>query len=204
MVESILASKCHVVVTMRSKMEYVLEPDEKGKMVPRKVGMEPIQRAGLEYEFDLVCDMDLSHLLTVSKSRCSAVDGAKVPCPGPEFMTPIITWLNEGTEPVAIPATSNGNSHPTGQLISTESTSAFAAPANPTPADYSQSMRRPCDADQQQRILGLAETVGMSLEELRAVIHKRGVDRLAMLSFDQAVDLAIKLEAVANEGNIPF
>jgi len=56
---------------MRSKMDYVLEPDVRGKMAPRKVGMAPIMRDGIEYEFTTVFDGDLDHFVTVSKDRTS-------------------------------------------------------------------------------------------------------------------------------------
>jgi uncharacterized protein YjhX (UPF0386 family) len=108
MVDTILQSPCHVITTMRSRMEYVQDLNEFGKVVGiRKVGMAPIQRPGMEYEFDLVCDMDWSHILTVSKSRCSAVADMKVERPGPAFITPVIEWLSSGTEastPVFAPA----------------------------------------------------------------------------------------------------
>lgn len=97
MVDAILQSPCHVITTMRSRMEYVQEQDERtGKVSIRKVGMSPIQRPGTEYEFDLVCDIDWSHILTVSKSRCTAVADRIVERPGPEFMQPVIEWLSSG------------------------------------------------------------------------------------------------------------
>lgn len=98
MVEAIIRCPCHVITTMRSKMEYVLEIDANGKSVPKKVGMGPVQRAGMEYEFDIVGDLDWTHILTVSKSRCSAVADAIVTKPGAEFMQPIIYWLTQGAE----------------------------------------------------------------------------------------------------------
>ena len=104
MVEAILQSGCHIIVTMRSKMEYVLEERE-GKngrtiQVPRKVGMAPVQRQGMEYEFDVVADMDTDHRMIVSKSRCTAVDGAVVLKPDGSWMTPVIDWLVSGKEAV--------------------------------------------------------------------------------------------------------
>jgi hypothetical protein len=98
MVESILRSPCHIIATMRTKMEYVLEPDNRGKMVPRKVGMAPIQRSGMEYEFDVFCDIDTSHVLTVTKTRCPELDGQIVVKPGASFVEPLIRWLNDGTQ----------------------------------------------------------------------------------------------------------
>lgn len=70
MIAAVLQAQCHVVCTMRSKTEYILEVDAKGKQVPRKVGMAPIQRAGLEYEFTVTADLDHEHTLLVDKTRC--------------------------------------------------------------------------------------------------------------------------------------
>ncbi len=39
---------------MRVKTEWVVERDEKGRNVPRAVGLQPIMRDGIEYEFDVV------------------------------------------------------------------------------------------------------------------------------------------------------
>ena len=100
MVDAILQSPLHVITCMRSRMEYVQDVDEKGKVIGiRKVGMSPIQRPGMEYEFDVVCDLDWSHILTVSKSRCSAIADLKMEKPGADFMQPVMAWL-EGGEPV--------------------------------------------------------------------------------------------------------
>lgn len=75
MVASLLQARCHVIATMRSKTEYVLETDSRGKQVPKKVGMAPIQRAGIEYEFTVTADLDIEHTLLVDKTRCRALSG---------------------------------------------------------------------------------------------------------------------------------
>ena len=49
-IEAMIRSKLHLIATMRSKMDYVVETNEKGKSVPKKVGLAPIQREGLDYE----------------------------------------------------------------------------------------------------------------------------------------------------------
>ena len=69
MLRAILFSKIHVIVCMRSKMEYILQENEKGKHVPQKVGMAPIMRDGVEYEFTTVFDLDIHHQAQVSKDR---------------------------------------------------------------------------------------------------------------------------------------
>jgi hypothetical protein len=97
MIDAILQSPCHVITCMRSRMEYVQEIDpQTNKVTIRKVGMAPIQRPQMEYEFDLVCDMDWAHIMKVSKSRCSVVADLQVEKPGPSFMTPVLEWLQSG------------------------------------------------------------------------------------------------------------
>jgi hypothetical protein len=106
LVDAIVSSRCHIVVTMRSKMEYALEKDEKGKSSVRKIGLAPIQREGLDYEMTLVGDMDLTHTLVVSKSRCiGAVEvGDVIEKPGAKMAEKLRTWLMAGAVPVAKPA----------------------------------------------------------------------------------------------------
>ena len=102
MIEALVAYPGHVIVTMRSKTDYVLETNDRGKQVPRKVGLKPEQREGLEYEFDIVGSMDHENTLVVSKSRAKPLTGAVVKEPTIEFGLQIKEWLEDGTavEPV--------------------------------------------------------------------------------------------------------
>ncbi len=67
-VASILHSNIHIIACMRSKTEHVLV-EIRGKSVPKKVGMAPIQRSGIEYEFTTVFDIGINHEAEVSKDR---------------------------------------------------------------------------------------------------------------------------------------
>lgn len=98
LVESMLAYPGHLIACMRTKIEYVLESDEKGRAVPRKIGTKPVQRDGIEYEFDLVADLDHQHTLTVSKTRCPSVDGDVIHRPGGAWIAPIKKWLIDGAD----------------------------------------------------------------------------------------------------------
>jgi hypothetical protein len=69
MVSAILDYPGHVVASMRSYTEWVLNG---GK--PERVGMRPEQRKGIEYEFDLAVAMDLDNRLEVLKSRCPGLN----------------------------------------------------------------------------------------------------------------------------------
>lgn len=102
MVEAIVTAQIHIICTMRSKTEYVQERDEKtGRTVIRKVGLAPVQRDGLEYEFDIVADMDHDHRLVVTKSRIPTISDLVVSKPDLAFVTPIRQWLS-GPEPISV------------------------------------------------------------------------------------------------------
>jgi hypothetical protein len=113
MVEAMVACKAHLLVTMRSKMEYVQEKDERtGKTTIRKVGMAPVQRDGLEYEFDVVGDMTQDNLFIVTKSRCSALAGKEFDKPGANVATPLLAWLDDGAEKAPSPASRPAQTEP--------------------------------------------------------------------------------------------
>lgn len=112
LVDAILQSPAHVIVTMRTKMEYALETDGNGKTKVRKLGMAPIQREGMEYEFSVVFDVDQErHLAKATKDRTSLFDGQP-----PELLTPahgakFREWMESGaaTPPPVVTNGANGD-----------------------------------------------------------------------------------------------
>jgi hypothetical protein len=94
LVEAMLQSPCHIIATMRSKMEYT-QVTENGKTVVKKLGMNPIQRDGMEYEFTLFLDLDLDHVASAGKDRTSLFDG-KFFKPTKDTGKSLIRWLEEG------------------------------------------------------------------------------------------------------------
>ena len=102
LVEAILQSKCHVIATMRSKMDYVQTKGDDGRTTIKKVGMAPVQRAGMEYEFDIVADLDVDHNMVISKTRCFSIADQVVSKPTAAWFGAIKSWLGEGAPaPVA-------------------------------------------------------------------------------------------------------
>lgn len=99
LVEAMLRCDAHLLVTMRTKTEYVIEEDSRGKKSPRKVGLAPVQRDGLEYEFDVVLDVNADHVATVSKTRCSAIADQAFDRPGLELSRVLKGWLSDGPLP---------------------------------------------------------------------------------------------------------
>jgi hypothetical protein len=98
LVEAMLRSPCHIIATMRAKQEYVLETNEKGKQQPKKIGLAPVQREGMEYEFTVMLDVDMNHVASASKDRTSLFDGRFFKI-SPDTGRELLQWLETGKEP---------------------------------------------------------------------------------------------------------
>lgn len=116
-VQKILSTPCHVICTMRSKQDYVLN-EKNGKMIPEKVGLKAVQRDNVDYEFTLVLDIDIKHHAVASKDRTGLFMGK------PEFTITadtgrdILRWCNSAATPPFNPQTQQNygtNSMATGQ-----------------------------------------------------------------------------------------
>ena len=99
LIEKMLTSPCHIIATMRTKVDYVVEADSKGKQVPKKIGLAPIQREGMDYEFTVVFDIDLNHNAQVSKDRTASFDG-QIFKPGEETGSTLRAWLDTGSDDI--------------------------------------------------------------------------------------------------------
>lgn len=68
MIDTILASPKHVFSTARAKTDTALVTGDNGKATPRSYGLKPELRDNVEYDFDIVFNIDkLSHNLIVDK-----------------------------------------------------------------------------------------------------------------------------------------
>lgn len=98
LVDAMLLAPLHVIACMRAKTEYVVETGANGKSAPRKVGLAPIQRDGMEYEFDIVADMDFENNFIVTKTRMAALTGLVENKPKAAVAERIRAWLESGEE----------------------------------------------------------------------------------------------------------
>ena len=112
LVDALIYLNMHLIVTMRARTEWILEEDPKTKKkTPVKVGLEPVFRKGIEFEFDVFADMDESHRMIITKSRCPELDQAVFLKPkGEELSGTIKAWLasTQSNEPTQITAPTFG------------------------------------------------------------------------------------------------
>lgn len=97
LMEKLISSKAHIIATMRSKMSYVQDQDDRGRTRIRKLGMAPVQRDGVEYEFDLIGDISREHTMTIDKTRWSEIDSFHG-IVDEEFGRRLVRWLSDGVE----------------------------------------------------------------------------------------------------------
>lgn len=96
LINAIVASPIHIIVTMRSDMDYEIETKD-GKKIPRKIGLKPVQRKDVEYDFDVVCEISIEHVLTVTKTPpIEGYDGMQVANPTGDTIRPLVEWLMNG------------------------------------------------------------------------------------------------------------
>jgi len=111
LVDALVRCRCHLIATLRVKTKYVIERDARGRSVPRKVGLAPVQRDGIDYEFDVVGELDANHKMHVTKSRCIEIADQTFERPDAAFGERLRSWLRG--EDVRVAA--SGDQQPTAE-----------------------------------------------------------------------------------------
>ena len=110
-VDTMLQTPMHIIATMRSKQEYVQEKDDKtGKTTVRKLGLEPEQRKGMEFEFTTFFEINAEHEAFGSKDRTSLFDQKTfkiTPAVGATLMQWLESGVDIGTQANVIAATTH-------------------------------------------------------------------------------------------------
>jgi hypothetical protein len=105
-INAILNYPGHIIATMRSKTEWVIGANKDGKTVPEKIGLAPEQGKGIEFEFDLLIEMNQAHNAAVTKDRTGKYQDAVIEKPDEDFGVALYEWLASGKAviPDATPA----------------------------------------------------------------------------------------------------
>ncbi len=101
MIDEIMSCNMHTICTFRQKMEYVQERDDStGKTVISKLGVKPVQRDDLEYEFDITLKLNNDHTAEIIKNTVKFLDerSEKLPMITEEFGEALGDYLNKGVD----------------------------------------------------------------------------------------------------------
>lgn len=99
-VDKLRDSSKHVIATMRSKQDYVIEENDRGKSAPKKVGLKSVQREGLDYEFGIVFEMNMSHHAEASKDRTGVFMPRGFFTPTEETGRDLLYWSESAALPI--------------------------------------------------------------------------------------------------------
>ena len=190
LVDTMLQSKCHIIATMRSKMEYT-QVEENGKKQVKKLGMSPIQRDGMEYEFTVFMDLDHSHTACTTKDRTTLFDG-KYFVPGMETGKLLLNWLENNGKAAPAVAGKQAQEQAAGQT-STEAVPPRDQATLPTQGEFpravdpSKSRRKsPVRTDLTKRLYTRLIDFSLPWDNYQLYCNKRySVNSLAELTDDQ-------------------
>lgn len=101
-INKILQTNAHFFCTTRTKVDYIMEENSKGKMAPRKVGLKEVQREGVDYEFTIMFDLNTDHIATTSKDRTELFDNHMEKL-SEATAEAILNWCNGGEPDVITP-----------------------------------------------------------------------------------------------------
>jgi hypothetical protein len=99
LVEAILSSPLHIIATMRTKTAYEVV-SENGRTKVNKLGLAPVQRENMEYEFTVVFDLlSDSHTANVSKDRTGLFTNQSQQFqPNENTGKKLLQWLESGVD----------------------------------------------------------------------------------------------------------
>ncbi len=102
LVQKILTSSSHIIATLRAKQDYLIDQSN-GRMTIQKVGLKPVQKEGIDYEFTLAFDVDIHHKASASKDRTGLFIDKDPFVITPQTGTKIKEWCNQ--------TSTNNNNH---------------------------------------------------------------------------------------------
>lgn len=102
LINALLDFPGHVIVTMRSDTNWTTTTNDRGKVVPVRIGEAPKQGKNIEYEFDMLIQLSQDHTGLVLKDRtgkyqdqCFVIDE--------DFGRQLGEWLQDGSQPTKQP-----------------------------------------------------------------------------------------------------
>jgi hypothetical protein len=204
LVSAILSYPGHVIATMRSKTEWAVDQGN-GKSKPVRLGLAPEQGKGIEYEFDLLLEINQAHAAECIKDRTGRFQDRVIDKPGAAFGRELALWLTDGEPPSAGP--------PGAQRPGRRAADPTAAPSGaPQPARHSEASdtgggsARPLRISEAQhrRLEARLHELGLERERVKAWLAKQGAPgHFPELSPAQYNDLDRRLDGWAAQQRPP-
>lgn len=100
LINTILAAKAHIFITLRAKESYVVELNDKGRNAPRNAGLKPVIRGNFGFEMQLTIRMDrLVGHIEESAFQDEFPQGTEVIRPGEDVAYTLLQCLDGTPQP---------------------------------------------------------------------------------------------------------
>ena len=172
LVDAILGAKLHIICTLRSKVEHVIE-QVNGRTQVRKVGLQPVQRDGLEYEFTVVGDVTQDHELIITKTRAAWLKDQIIREAGEELGQQLAAWLSDGIPAPVTTAPSSAKTAPAvqGTAPADDEPLGFKIAAHIAQATSVRTLGK--IADRMEVLVSEGQLTPDAAEQLSEAIHRR-------------------------------
>lgn len=96
LIEAILEFPGHIIVTMRAETNWTTTVNDRGKVVPIRIGEAPRQGKNIEYEFDMLIQLSQDHSALVLKDRTGKYQDQCLQEINEQFGKDLNNWLQDG------------------------------------------------------------------------------------------------------------
>lgn len=97
LIKTLTRNDVHILCTLRTKQEYVVETSATGKAIPKKLGLKPVQKDDFEYEFMINFSIGIDHKTMTSKDNSRLFEGDEFTL-DPSVGSKLYKWLEEGVD----------------------------------------------------------------------------------------------------------
>jgi hypothetical protein len=199
-IDAILNFPGHIIATMRSKTEWVIGEGKSGKLTPEKMGLAPEQGKGIEYEFDLLVELNQQHKAIVTKDRTGEFHDREIDKPGEDFGVALYDWISSGT-PISSPTPATAPTTPTVPAT------ASPPPAPPTTTQTPQAKEQPPAAPPPAQTPPASTTTKANvnkageavIQEIANVITAKGDDDIPFFSEDEKEEARQLISSVSTD-----
>ena len=199
LIDAILSYPGHVIATMRAKTEWAQETDDRGKTKPVRIGMGPKQREGVEYEFDLLLELNTENVGRFIKDRTGRYQDVVVEKPGEDLGRELAAWLSDGAPAQAQPATAPRDAGTAAPLELGQQSGEPTGPATAAQRKAIAAALKPHKLTPEEAQSVVEAAVGRSLPDGSASLTLEEGERLARMTSEDWAPLAADFKVPGEE-----
>jgi hypothetical protein len=179
----LLEAQIHIIATLRTKQDYALEDNERGKKAPVKLGMAPIQREGFEYEFGIAFELQMDHRAKASKDRTGLFGDELLDLKDPKVGKTLRQWLRSG-KPALVEAPKQPETPDLAVELTIDAAEEILLPGSP--GSWGGRVGEPLSAFTDKQLVSIRQWLRDRLDEKENAEYARVAQAITMILDDRA------------------